>query len=347
MNVMKALVFKSPGKIEFEEIPQPKPVRGESLINVRAVGICGSDFEGFLGKTGRRIPPLVMGHEMAGVVVMPAEGSAFKAGAGVVVQPRLYCGACSYCRQGLTNLCSNADIFGVMRKDGGMAEYIAVPERCLFRIGADVEFGEAAMVEPLAVAYRSVQQLQEDAVQKAEHTILVGAGTIGLLILQMLRIRGVRNIIVSDLSEHRLRIAQELGADVTVNPAKEDVLSRVKEITAGAMADIAIEAVGFQGAVSQALSALKNRGTIVWVGMAQRMIEVNMHQIVTSELNIRGSFIYSVDDFGASLKLIESRKIQLSPIISLSEKLAAGPEVFERLKDNEDGSIVKAILYNE
>jgi len=344
---MKALVFKSPGKIELEEIPQPKPIRDESLINVRAVGICGSDFEGFLGKTGRRIPPLVMGHEMAGVVVMPAEGSAFKTGAGVVVQPRLYCGACSYCRQGLTNLCSKADIFGVMRKDGGMAEYLAVPERCLFRIGADVDFGEAAMVEPLAVAYRSVQQLQEDTVRKAEHTILVGAGTIGLLILQMLRIRGVRNIIVSDLSEHRLRIAQELGADVTVNPAKEDVLSRVKEITAGAMADIAIEAVGFQDAVSQALSALKNRGTVVWVGMAQRMIEVNMHQIVAAELNIRGSFIYSVDDFGASLKLIESRKIQLNPIISLSEKLAAGPNIFERLKDNRDGSIVKAILYNE
>jgi 2-desacetyl-2-hydroxyethyl bacteriochlorophyllide A dehydrogenase len=347
MNVMKALVFKSPGKIELEEIAQPKPARGESLINVRAVGICGSDFEGFLGKTGRRIPPLVMGHEMAGAVEIAAKGSAFKASDRVVVQPRLYCGACGYCRQGLTNLCSNAEIFGVMRKDGGMAEYLAVPERCLFRIGADVDFGEAAMVEPLAVAYRSVQQLQEDTVQGAQYTLLVGSGTIGLLILQMLRIRGIRNIIVTDLSDHRLRIAQELGADVTVNPAKEDALSRIKEITAGAMADIAIEAVGFQDAVSQALSALKNRGTIVWVGMAQRMIEVNMHQIVGAELNIRGSFIYSVDDFGASLKLIESREIQLSPIISLSEKLAAGPEVFERLKDNRGGSIVKAILYNE
>ena len=347
MTVMKALVFKSPGNIEFEEIPRPRPAPGESLINVRAVGICGSDFEGFLGKTGRRIPPLVMGHEMAGVVKIAAKGSGFRAGDRVVVQPRLFCEACSYCRQGLTNLCSSAEILGVMRKDGGMAEYVAVPERCLFRVAGNVDFGEAAMVEPLAVAYRSVLQLQEDTLQEAEHTILVGAGTIGLLILQMLRIRGVGNIIVTDLSEHRLRIAQELGADVTINPAKEDVISRIKEITAGAMADIAIEAVGFQDAVSQALNALKNRGTIVWVGMAQRMIEVNMHQIVAAELNIRGSFIYTVADFGASLKLIESHKTQLSPIISLSEKLAAGAEVFERLKDNREGRIVKAILYNE
>ena len=344
---MKALVFKSPGKIELEEIPQPRPASGESLINVRAVGICGSDVEGFLGKTGRRIPPLVMGHEMAGVVEIAAEGSAFKAGDRVVIQPRLFCEACSYCRQGLTNLCSRAEILGVMRKDGGMAEYVAVPERCLFRLEVEVDFGDAAMVEPLAVAYRSVQQLQEDTVQEAEHTLLVGAGTIGLLILQMLRINGIRNIIVTDLSDQRLRIAQELGADVTLNPAKEDVLSRVKEITAGAMADIAIEAVGFQDAVSQALNALKNRGTIVWVGLAQRMIEVNMHQVVGAELNIRGSFIYTADDFGAALKLIESRKIQLSPLISLSEKLTAGPEVFDRLKDNRDGRIVKAILYNE
>jgi 2-desacetyl-2-hydroxyethyl bacteriochlorophyllide A dehydrogenase len=347
MNVMKALVFKSPGKIALEEIRQPKPARGESLINVRAVGICGSDLEGFLGKTGRRIPPLVMGHEIAGVVKIAAEGSAFEAGDRVVIQPRLYCGACSYCRQGLTNLCPSADILGVMRKDGGMAEYVAVPERCLFRIGDDVDFGEAAMVEPLAVAYRSTYQLREDVVRKAEFTLLVGSGTIGLLILQMLRIRGVRNIIVSDLSDHRLGIARELGADVTVNPAREDVLSRVKEITAGAMVDIAIEAVGFQDAVFQTLGGLKNRGTLVWVGMAQRMIEVDMHQIVSAELNIRGSFIYSIDDFGASLKLIESRKIGLSPIISLSEKLTAGPEIFERLRDNREGRIVKAILCND
>ncbi len=347
MVVMKALVLKSAGKIELEEIPQPKPARGESLINVRAAGICGSDFEGFLGKTGRRIPPLVMGHEMAGVVEIGAEGSAFKAGDRVVVQPRLYCGDCGFCRQGLTNLCSGAEIFGVMRKDGGMAEYVAVPERCLFRIRTDVDFREAAMVEPLAVAYRSVQQLREDAVQKAECTLLVGAGTIGLLILQMLRARGVRNIIVSDLSDYRLGIAQELGADSTVNAAKDDVLARVKEITAGAMADIAIEAVGFQEAVSQAFGALKNRGTIVVVGMAQRTIAVNMHHIVSAELIIRGSFIYSLDDFGASLNLIESRKIRLSPIISLSERLAHGAEVFERLKDNREGRIVKAILYND
>jgi 2-desacetyl-2-hydroxyethyl bacteriochlorophyllide A dehydrogenase len=344
---MKALVYKGPEMVELEDIPQPTPVDDESLLKIQAVGVCGSDFEGFLGKTGRRTPPMVMGHELAGTVETPAGNSKFRQGDKVVVQPKLYCGECTFCQQGLTNLCSGAEFFGVLSKNGGMAEYLAVPERCLFRIKDEIDFPEACMVEPLAVAYRSVHQLHEDILRQAEYTLLVGAGTIGLLILQMLKLRGARNLIVSDLSDHRLEIARKLGANLTLNPQKEDVLSRIKEITAGAMADVAMEAVGFEASVSHALSSLKNRGTMVWVGLAQRMIEVNMHQIVTAELNIRGSFLYSENDFIDSLKLIESRRIQLNPIITLSERLEKGVDVFDRLKDNKDGRIVKVILQND
>lgn len=343
---MKALVYKGPGTIELEDLPQPAPVNDESLIKIRAVGVCGSDFEGFLGKTGRRTPPMVMGHELAGIVEISAKGSQFTKGEKVIVQPKLYCGGCTFCKRGLTNLCSGAEFFGVMSKNGGMAEYLAVPERCLFRIKDDVDFTEACMVEPLAVAYRSVHQLPHDTVREAEYTVVAGAGTIGLFILQMLKLRGARKLIVSDLSDHRLDIARKLGADFALNPKKEDFLSRIKEITANAMADVAMEAVGFEASVSDALSALKNRGTIVWVGLAQRMIEVNMHLIVTSELNIRGSFLYSEKDFIDSLKLIESREVQLKPIITISENLENGVEVFDRLKNNQNGQIVKAILQN-
>ena len=344
---MKALVYKGPEIIELDEIPEPTPVQDESLIKICAAGVCGSDFEAFLGKTGRRTPPMVMGHELAGTVEIAAENSKFKKGDKVVVQPKLYCGVCTFCQQGLTNLCIEAELFGAMSKNGGMAEYLAVPERCLFRFKDDIEFREACMVEPLAVAYRSVHQFQDEAVRQARYTLLVGAGTIGLLILQMLKLRGFRNLIVSDLSDHRLNIARKLGADFTLNPQKNDFLSRIREITGNAMADVAIEAVGFETSVSHALSALKNRGTIVWVGMAQRMIEVNMHRIVSAEFNIRGSFIYTEKDFVDSLRLIESCQIQLNPIITLSEKLEKGVEVFDRLKNNKEGRIVKAILQND
>ena len=344
---MKALVYKGPEKIELDEIPKPTPAQDESLIKICAAGICGSDFEGFLGKTGRRTPPMVMGHELAGIVDIAAENSKFKSGDEVVVQPKLYCGVCTFCQQGLTNLCLDAELFGAMSKNGGMAEYLTVPERCLFGIKGDIDFRQACMVEPLAVAYRSVHQLQEETLREAEYTLLVGAGTIGLLILQMLKLSGNRALIVSDLSDHRLNIARKLGADFTLSPKKEDFLSCIKKITGNAMADIAIEAVGFETSVFHALSALKNRGTIVWVGMAQRMIEVDMHRVVSAEFNIRGSFIYTEKDFVDSLRLIESGQIQLSPIISLSEKLEKGVEVFDRLKNNKDGRIVKAILQND
>ena len=270
---MKALVYKGPEIIELEDIPQPEPVEGESLIKMRAVGVCGSDFEGFLGKTGRRTPPMVMGHELSGSVEIADKNSKFKNGDKVVVQPKLYCGKCAFCQQGLTNLCPGAEFFGVMTKNGAMAEYLAVPEKCLFPVKEDIDYREASMVEPLAVSYRAAYQLSDDTIKNAHYTLVVGAGTIGLLILQMLKLRGARNLIVSDLSDHRLDIAKGLGAEFAINPEKEKFLSRIEEITENAKVDISIEAVGFEASVSHALNALKNRGTNVWVGMAQKMIK--------------------------------------------------------------------------
>lgn len=341
---MKALVYKGAGIIELEDIERPTPVEDESLIKVQAVGICGSDFEGFLGKTGRRTPPMVMGHELAGTIEIPAAGSRLKKGDKVVVQPKIYCGECAFCRQGFTNLCPGAEFFGVMSKNGGMAEYLAAPERCLHRIRADLEAQKACLTEPLAVAYRAAHQVPEDTLHRAGYTLLVGAGTIGLLILQVIKRRGARNIIVSDMSDYRLDIAQQLGADFSINPQNEDCQARIREITKNKMVDVAFEAVGFAASVAQAHSALKNRGTIVWVGLAQQMIEVNMHRIVTAELNVSGSFLYSEKDFIHSLKLIESGQIQLDPIITTSVSLEEGVEAFRTLQNNKDGRIIKIIL---
>jgi L-iditol 2-dehydrogenase len=343
---MKALMYKAAGVVELEDIEQPVPFEDESLIKVRAVGICGSDFEGFLGKTGRRTPPMIMGHELCGTVEIPAAKSRFKKGDTVVVQPKLYCGNCSFCRQGLTNLCSGAEFFGVMSKNGGMAEYLAVPERCLHRVKEGFGAQKACLTEPLAVAYRAAHQVPENILRRAEYTLLVGAGTIGLLILQVIKLRGARNIIVSDLADYRLDIALQLGADFRINPRKEDFLARIQEITSNRMADVAFEAVGFGASVSQVHSALKNRGTVVWVGLAQQMIEISMHRVVTSELNVRGSFLYSEEDFINSLKLIESDEIRLDSIITRSMGLEEGAEAFKNLQNNAAGRIIKIVLKN-
>jgi threonine dehydrogenase-like Zn-dependent dehydrogenase len=176
--------------------------------------------------------------------------------------------------------------------------------------------------------------------------LLVGAGTIGLLLLQVLKLKNAKNVIVSDLSNFRLKNAKKLGADFTINSQEADFLLNLKKITKDKFIDFSFEAVGFFNSAFQSLVALKKCGMAVWVGNAQKIIEVNMQKIVTTEINIKGSYLYNENDFLNSLKLIEKREINFKPIISLEEKLENGERVFEQLKNNKDGKMIKVILTN-
>ncbi len=341
---MKALVYNGPNTLEIKDVTKPSRKSRELLIKVKACGICGSDVEGYLGKSGRRTPPMVMGHEFAGEVVEVDEDSDFNKGDKVTVYPKLYCGECSYCQKGLTNICPEADFLGVLDKDGAMQEYLSVPEKYVIKVDKNISYAEISMVEPLAVAYRSVTKISDNDLKNSDYVLLIGAGTIGLLILQILKLKGAKNIIVSDLSDSRLKKAETLGASTTINPKKSDFIESVTEITEGNMADYSFEAVGVSNSASQSLSALKIGGTAVWVGNAQKMIDINMQKIVTTELNIMGNYIYDEKDFIDSLQLIEEEKINLQALISIKESLINGKEMFKKLVNNSDGSILKIIL---
>jgi len=343
---MKALVFKGPEKIFLEEIKKPSPKENELLIKIKAVGICGSDFEGYLGKTGRRIPPMIMGHELSGEIVDTKNSNKFNHGDKVVVQPIIYCGRCNYCKEGLVNSCKNLKSLGVLDVNGGMTEYITVPERNIFKIKDKVSFSRACLVEPLAVAYRVTQKLENSKLLGAKFILVIGAGTIGLLILQILKTKGCKNVIVSDIIEYRLQIAKRLGADFAINPAKEHFFSKIKVLTANQLVDYSFEAVGLSITAAQSLEALKNCGIAVWVGNAQKIIKINMQQLVTSENRVIGSHAYIEEDFLTSIKMIEEERIDLGPIISSEESLENGVEAFIKLKGNRDGKIIKIILIN-
>jgi len=343
---MKALIYKGPEKIKLEDIPKPEAKKDELLIKIKRVGICGSDFQGYLGNTGRRNPPMIMGHELSGMVQLKGNSIKFKKGDKVVIQPKLYCGKCVYCKSGLTNMCPNSGFLGALNKNGGMAEYLAISEKNVFKVNEEISYTEACMVEPLSVAYRAVSMIKNKDLQNAEFLLLVGAGTIGLLLLQVLKMKNAKNVIVSDLSNFRLENAKKLGADFTINPQRVDFLAKVKEITKGKFINYSFEAVGHSNSTSQSLEALKKCGTAVWVGNAQKIIEVNMQRIVTTEINIKGSYLYSENDFLDSLRLIEKKEINSKPIISLEEKLENSERVFEQLKNNKDGKIIKVVLTN-
>lgn len=341
---MKSLFYVGERTMELRDVPKPTAAPGQYLVKVRGNGICGSDFEGYMGKTGRRIPPMVMGHEVSGTVAEVPDGGTLKVGERVVIFPKPFCGVCEFCRKGMVNVCPAGICMGVMDVNGSMAEYIAVEEKYLIPFSSTLSFNEAAMTEPLAVAYRSVYKISDQEISDAEYCMVIGAGTIGLLAVALLKMRGAKNVIVSDATNFRLETARQMKADHTINSREVDFLDTVKTITGGKMCDFAIEAVGIAATASNSLDCLRIGGTVVWIGNAQKMVEVNMQKIVTTELTIKGNYVYDFPGFHESLKLLERREIDISPLMTNVYPLADGVKAFRDLENNQDGRMLKVFL---
>ena len=341
---MKSLYYVGEKTMELRDDPRPLPEPGQYLIKVRGNGICGSDFEGYMGKTGRRSAPMIMGHEVSGVVEEAPVGGKLKVGERVVVFPKPFCGVCDLCKKGMVNVCTAGICMGVMDHNGSMTEYIAVDEKYLIPFASTLSFNEAAMTEPLAVAFRSVHKISDQKIDDAEYCMVIGAGTIGLLAVALLKLRGAKNVIVSDATNFRLSVARQMKADYTINPREVDFFETVKTITHGKLCDFAIEAVGIAPTASNSLDCLRIGGTAVWIGNAQKMVEVNMQKIVTTELTIRGNYVYDFAGFRESLKLLEQRKIDISPLMTNVYPLTDGVKAFSDLEKNADGKMLKVFL---
>jgi L-iditol 2-dehydrogenase len=342
---VKSLYYVGDKQLELREDPKPTPKPGQYLVRVRSTGICGSDFEGYLGKTGRRTAPMIMGHEFSGIIEEAPAGGRFKPGERVVVFPKPFCGVCDCCKRGMANMCPSAGVMmGVMSNNGSMTEYITADEKYLIPFAATLPFNAAAMVEPLAVAYRAVCKLSDEEIRNSEYCMVIGAGTIGLLVVALLKLRGARNIIVSDAAAFRLETARKMHADHTINSREVDFLDAVKKITAGKMCDFSVEAVGIAPTVTNALDCLRIGGTVVWVGLAQKMVEVNMQKIVTTELTVKGTYIYDFSAFQECLKLLEDGKIDVTPLMTNVYPLTDGVKAFRDLEQNADGKMLKVFL---
>lgn len=339
---MRALKYIGPGKLELMEVERPTLKEGEVLVEVKACGICGSDVHGYLGLTGRRTPPMTMGHEFSGKVVEVRAGEDESLiGTDVIVQPINFCGTCKNCRSGLTNMCLNKRFFGVLEENGAMQEYLAVPRKLLYQMPAGLSYEIGALAEPFAVAYGSIKKAGN---LTGKNLLIVGAGTIGICILQIARLQKPKRIIVSDLSDTRLLRARELGADEVINPSKEDYMEAAARITEGEMIDISIEAVGVQATANQSVKVLTVGGTSVWVGMSQKEMEINMQDIVCSARSVLGSFNYTHQEFGEVVELLGSGKMEAGKLISAVTDLAHGPQAFQDLHEKPD-ELLKIIIH--
>src|SRR5215475_11158959 len=235
-RLMKALVLKEYLKLSYEDVPKPKCQPGEVLVAVEACGICGSDVHGMDGSTGRRRPPIIMGHEAAGrVVEVGSKVTTWKGGERVTFDSTVYCGACEFCRRGEINLCNQRRVLGVScedyRQHGAFAEYVAVPEHILYRLPEGLPFEHAALVEPFTIALHAVGRSR---VRGSDTVVVIGCGMIGLAVMQTARQSGYKRIIAVDVVDEKLALAARLGANETINSAKVDAVQEILHRTSGA-----------------------------------------------------------------------------------------------------------------
>lgn len=341
---MKALLLKEYKQLELTEMPEPTIGPEDLLVRVKACGICGSDVHGYDGSTGRRIPPLVMGHEAAGVVAKA--GSAvreFKVGDRITFDSTVYCGRCAFCRSGQINLCDNRRVLGVScgdyRQHGAFAEYVAVPERIAVRLPDTLAFEHAAMVEPISIAVHAVNRTP---IKLGDTAVVVGSGMIGLLVIQALRLAGCARVIAVDVEDTKLALAKKLGAEVGLNARTCDPGKEAQALTGGRGADVAVEAVGAAAPIQTAIACLRKGGALTLVGNITPKIELPLQAVVTRELTLYGSCA-SQGEYPACLELLARGAIQVEPLISARIPLEQAPAWFDRLYAQEPG-LMKVIV---
>ena len=335
---MKALVLTEYNHFEYREVPRPEVGADEVLIEVKACGICGSDVHGMDGSSGRRLPPIIMGHEAAGLIREVGDRVAdWEVGDRVTFDSTVSCGSCHFCRRGDINLCDNRRVLGVscgeFHRDGAFAEYVAVPQNILYRLPDGLAFEHAAMVEPVSVAVHAVQRVP---VQLGDTAVVVGTGMIGLLAVQAARAAGCGHIIAVDVQRSKLELALKLGADEALSPQETDLPAAVLRRTQGRGADVAFEAAGFQDTVSLAVGSVRKGGSIGLIGNLTPQVRLALQAVVTRELTLYGSCA-SRGEYPACLEMIARGTIQVAPLISATTDLPGAADWFARLYAKEEG----------
>jgi len=340
---MRSMVLTEYKRLELQDMPAPEPGPTDLRVRVSSCGICGSDVHGYDGSSGRRVPPLIMGHEAAGIVESVGKGvESFAPGDRVTFDSMISCGRCGYCRAGQRNLCDNRRVMGVSpgdyRQHGAFAEYVVVPEHIAYPVPDGIPLEHAALVEPVSVAVHAVERTP---VRLGDRAVVVGCGVIGLLTIQAVRARGCGTIIAVDLDETRLRRATRAGADAVVD-ASSDVVAKVLELTGGRGADVVFEAVGAQKPIDTAVRCLRKGGSLTLIGNVTPRVEVSLQAVVTRELSLLGT-CGSSGEYPACLELMSRGVIRVDDLITAIAPLDEGPAWFDRLYAREPG-ILKVLL---
>ena len=341
---MKALVLEEYNKLVYRDFPDPEAEEDEVLIQVKAAGICGSDVHGMDGSSGRRVPPLIMGHEASGIIASTGRNvRGWSVGDRVTFDSTIYHLDDWYTRRGLYNLSDHRMVLGVSpgtwKKHGAFAEYVTVPAHILYRIPEEVTFTQAAMVEPVAVAAHAVELTP---LRWNDNALVVGSGMIGLFVIQVLRSSGCGKIIAVDPDEGRLDLARSLGADYAFNPNNCDLTEEVLKLTEGRGADVSFEVVGKSEAVRTAIDNVRKGATVTLVGNLSPVAEIPLQSVVTRQIRLQGSCAIC-GEYPSVLEMIARKKINVEAILSAEAPLSDGAAWFDRLYRQESG-LIKVVL---
>jgi L-iditol 2-dehydrogenase len=340
---VKALLLTKYRSLEIADLPTPVPGPGDVLVRVAACGICGSDVHGYDGASGRRIPPIVMGHEAAGTVAALGDGvTNLSEGDRVTFDSTIYCGACRNCIRGDVNLCDSRQVLGVSCGDysraGAFADFVAVPARIVYHLPETLSFEEAAMLEAVSVALHAVSLV---SIAPGSTALVVGAGTIGLLLLQALRVAGCSRVFISDVDATRLELARDFGATASLS-AGPDLMRQILQLTEGNGADVVVEAVGINATVTAAIDAVRKGGMVVLVGNISPEVTLPLQKVVTRQIRLQGSCA-SAGEYPRAIDLMSKGAIRVRPLITAIAPLEEGAGWFERLYAREP-NLMKVVL---
>ncbi|MBV0923993.1 galactitol-1-phosphate 5-dehydrogenase [Halomicroarcula limicola] len=332
---MRASTLTDVGEITVEERERPEPAADEVLVEVGACSVCMTDYHMYHG-TFPIETPLVPGHEAAGTVAdVGSDVTGFEAGDRVAVNPTVPCNACSYCKRGETHLCENNTSIGGAGDtilDGAFAEYVRVPAINVEDIG-DMSFERAALAEPLACCVHGVEQVD---LTPSDSVAIIGAGPIGLLLLQAFRNAGAAPIVVSELDPERRELAAELGADAVIDPDEVDPEEAIPE-AAGGPVDVGVEAIGLVPTIEQANAVTTKGGSTLIFGVPEQdaTLEVSPFDVFFDEVGYRGSYSLTTEDFERAITMLRYGRVDADSLITERIGLDELPTAFERMGDAE------------
>jgi 2-desacetyl-2-hydroxyethyl bacteriochlorophyllide A dehydrogenase len=330
---MRRIVLRDHGSAVVEEVPEPKPGPGELSLKIAYSGICGSDLHASMGQHPFIPLPATPGHEFSGKVHALGEGvKGFNIGDRVICEPNLVCGECYNCRTGRYNICENLRVMGC-QGEGAMADYFVVPAHKTIHIPEQLSLKDSVLVEPLAVGVHAVRR-GGDLFRK--NVVVIGAGTIGLMVLNCVKEAGAKSIIVTDLDEHRLQIADEIGATQIINASRSDVVKTVGSERPYEGIDVVFECVGKEKSIREAMAIVRKGGRIIVAGVFGSDTRVRMVDVQDRELELVGTIMYTRRDITDAVEMLAAGKCRPELFISRIYPLEKAQEAFEAARDTKN-----------